>query len=231
MKSPKDKNNVFFKFVNFVLFLPHKQTCWSFLSHSQGCNFVKFPHCLWRSMWMILESMPIHFTCPSLQVCFVPVLRKGALHLGPPLHYSPHCLCDTCIFGLHDCLAHPLLFQQFQNAAVSFPSLSQFSLFIGKHFWLFSGPWLLADGLIGSAGKFEQFSVFTSVPSLGTGSWQAADFLLFGRIYFLKQYNLYHLPWSNDQLFPDAHRMTEVGRDFFLLEFIFPVYARLSLFL
>lgn len=178
MKSP-NKNN-FVLVCEHCAFLRQKQTCWSFLSHSQGCNFAKYPHCSWWSVWMILASMPTHFTCPSLQVCLVQDLKEGALHLGPPLHYSPHCLCDTCVFGLYECLAHPLLFQQFQNVAVSFPSLSQFSLFIGKHFWLFSGLWLLADGLIGSAGKFEQFSVFTSVPSLGTGCWQAVDFLLFG---------------------------------------------------
>ena len=224
MKSP-NKNVFCFLVCEHSAFLPQKQTHWSFISHSQGCISVKFPHCLWRSVWTILASMPIHFTChPLRSVWSQPQIpqRGGA----PPLQHSPHCIFDMCVFGLRECVAHPLLFQQFQNVAVSVPSLSQFSLFIGKHFWLFSWLWLLADGLMGSAGKFEQFSVFTSVPSLGTGCWQAADFLLFGR--FLKQYNLRHLPWSNDQHFS---QMQKCGRGFFLLEFIFPIFVRLFPFL
>lgn len=165
--------------------------------------------------------MPIHFTCPSLQVCLVPDVREGALHLGPALHYSPHCPCDTCVFGLHEGLAHPLLFQQFQNVAVSFPYLSQFSLFIGKHFWLFSGLWLLADGLIGSAGKFEQFSVFTSVPSLGTGCWQAADFLLFGRVSIFSNNTTSTVCPEVTISFSQMLTWQKWGRDFFLLEFTF----------
>lgn len=171
-----------------------------------GMHFYKISSLWWR-VWTVLAWMPIHFTCPPLQVCLLSASNSSerGLHNCPlPQQYSSRCIFDY-VSLVHGCVAHPLRFQQFQNVDVSFPSLSLFSLFIGKHFWLFSRLWLLGDGLIGSAGKSEQFSVFTSVPSLGTGCWPAANFLLFGQIPILKQYSLHHLPWSHDPHFSQMH--------------------------
>lgn len=168
------------------VFLTQKQTHWGFTGHSQACISVKFPHCLWWSCEQITVSMSINFTCPPLQVPVVPApnpITERASHLAT-LCNIPHVASLTRVFVLRECVAHPFLFQQFQTQGVSFPSLFQFSLFIGKPFLLFSRLWLLANGLISSAGKFEQFSVFTSVPSQGHPVLDclldASNYLLFG---------------------------------------------------
>lgn len=154
----------------------------------------------WHRCPLISPALPFGSVWSQPQI----LQRKGTAP-GPSQPHFPHCAFDMSVFGLCQSVAHPLLFQWFQNVDVSFPSLSQFSLFIGRHFWLLSRLWLLADGLLGSAGKFEQFSVFTSVPSLGTGCWQDTDFFLFGQVPILKQYNLHHLPWGDDEHFSQTH--------------------------